>query len=134
MKNQLSRNTNDSSFVCPTTVLPQRRKRRRINCPTIKNECINHIDTVQEAPQLVNDTIELNRGSSESATSLASPIQEIGCLDQIFPYIGDMFASESLKFNDDFPFIEDLSHLLGIKGGQQHGLLTPTLPELSFFE
>jgi hypothetical protein len=124
---------NNIPSVYPATVLPQRRKRRRLSPLNIKSELFNFNDEPQHYPQQINDLIESYTSSSDSFPSTASPIQEIGFLDQLFPFIEDIFEHEKIKQINDFPSIDDVKDILGINNDQQCFLLTPTMSSLNFF-
>jgi len=124
---------NDSPSVCPVTVIPQRRKRRRINYSNIKSELFNFIDKAQQTPQMINDLNESQISSSDSLTSSASPIQELGYMDGLFPYIDDIFEHDKIKLIDDFPSIDDVNDVFGLNNNQQFCLITPTMSTFSFF-
>jgi hypothetical protein len=126
-------NLNNIPSVCPVTVIPQRRKRRRVNRLNIKSELFDFVDKVQQTPQMFNDLNESQISSSDSLTSSASPIQELGCMDGLFPYIDEIFEDEKIKFIHDFPSIDDVNDVLGINNDQQFCLFTPTMSTLSFF-
>jgi PAS domain S-box-containing protein len=128
-------NLNDVSSVCPVTVIPQRRKRRRTEYSNIKTEPFYYINTVQQAPQSINDSIESQISSSDSLTSSASPIQELGYMDGLFPYIDDIFEFDNgkIKFIDDFPSIDDVNDVFGISNAPQYCLITPTTSSFGFF-
>jgi PAS domain S-box-containing protein len=132
-KNEQCLNLNDTPSVCPVTVLPQRRKRRRLNNQHIKIEPFNFIDKSPPISQINNDLNESQISSSDSLTSSASPIQELGCTDGLFPYIDEIFEHEKIKFIDDFPSIDDVNVVFGINNNPQFSLLTPTMSTLSFF-
>jgi hypothetical protein len=118
--------------VCPVTVIPQRRKRRRINYSHVKYEPFQFGDQAQQIPQISNDLNESQISSSDSLTS-ASPIQELGYMEDLFPYIDDIFEDEKIKLIEDFPSIDDVNDVFGINNNQQFPLLTPTMSALVFF-
>jgi PAS domain S-box-containing protein len=126
-------NLNDLPSVCPVTVIPQRRKRRRINHLNIKSELFDFPTKAQQTPQMINDLNESQISSSDSLTSSASPIQELGYMDGLFPYIDDIFENEKIKLIDDFPSIDDINHVFGINNNQQFCLITPTMSTYNFF-
>jgi PAS domain S-box-containing protein len=132
-KNEQCLNFNDLPTVCPVSVIPQRRKRRRINHVTIKSEPISFLDQPQQTPQLHYDSIESQISSSDSLTSSASPIQELGFMDGLFPYIDDIFEYNKIKLIEDFPSIDDINDVFGINNNQQFCLYTPTISTYSFF-
>jgi hypothetical protein len=119
--------------VRPVTVIPQRRKRRRITYSHVKNEPFQFGDTAQQTPQINNDLNESQISSSDSLTSSASPIQELGYMENLFPYIDDIFEDEKIKLIEDFPSIDDINDVFGINNNQQFPLLTPTMSALVFF-
>ncbi|CAF5196903.1 unnamed protein product [Rotaria magnacalcarata] len=127
-------NLNDIPTVCPTTILPQRRKRRRIDQVTVKSEPSCMGDTIQQSPQIANDLYESHTSSSESLASSASPTQEIGYTDEFYPYINDIDESEKIKWIHDFPSIDDINDVLGLNNEPQCcSLITPTMSSISFF-
>ncbi len=132
-KNEQCLNFNEIPSVCPVTIIPQRRKRRRINHVNIKSEPISFHDKPQQTPQINNDSIESQISSSDSFTSSASPIQELGFMDGLFPYIDDTFEYNKIKFIEDFPSIEDINDVFGINNNQQYCLFTPTMSTFNFF-
>jgi hypothetical protein len=132
-KNEQCLNFNEIPSVCPVTIIPQRRKRRRINHVNIKSEPISFHDEPQQTPQINNDSIESQISSSDSLTSSASPIQELGFMDGLFPYIDDTFEYNKIKFIEDFPSIEDINDVFGINNNQQYCLFTPTMSTFNFF-
>jgi PAS domain S-box-containing protein len=119
--------------VRPVTVIPQRRKRRRINYSHVKNEPFQFGDQAQQIPQISNDLNESQISSSDSLTSSASPIQELGYMENLFPYIDDIFEDEKIKLIEDFPSIDDVNDVFGINNNQQFSLITPTMSTFSFF-
>ena len=129
--------------VCPVSVIPQRRKRRRANPPVIKSEPIQYVDQAPYTPQLIDELNESPNNfydnlaplsSSASSSLSASPIQELGYTDEIFPSIGEIFGNnEKIKFIQDFPSIDDITDMFGFQNTQQFPLLTPTMSSLSFF-
>jgi PAS domain S-box-containing protein len=134
LKNEPCLNFNDIPSVCPVTVIPQRRKRRRINHSNIKIEPFIVIDKAQQTPQIINDLNESQISSSDSLTSSASPIQELGYMDDLFPYIDDIFEQDNkIKLIDDFPSIDDVNDVFGINNNQQFSLITPIMSTFSFF-
>jgi hypothetical protein len=126
-------NLKDIQRVCPVTVIPQRRKRRRIN---VKEEVIDFFDKIQQSSQLLNDLnesqISLNSNLSSSDSS-ASPIQELGYIDGLFPCFDEIFQDEKIKYIHDFPSIDDVNDMFGLNNHQQFSLLTPTMSTLCFF-
>lgn len=120
-------------------MIPQRRKRRRTNQQEIKSEPFNFIDQTPHTPQIINDLHESQIGSldslisSSSSSSAASPIQELGYIDDLFPFIDDIYGQEKIKFIHDFPSIDDLNDVFGINNNQHFSLFTPTMSTLSFF-
>lgn len=123
-------NLNEISAVRPVSVIPQRRKRRRVN---LKTELFDFFTEAQQAPQITNDSNESQNFSSDSSTSSASPIQELGYMDGLFPYVDDVFQYEKIKLIEDFPSIDDINDVFGINNNQQYCLITPTMSTLSFF-
>jgi hypothetical protein len=123
----------DIQRVCPATVIPQRRKRRRVN---VKEEVIDFVDKIQQSPQLLNDSnesqISLNSNLSSSDSS-ASPIQELGYIDELFPCFDEIFEDEKIKYIHDFPSIDDVNDMFGLNNYQQFSLSTPTMSSLCFF-
>lgn len=132
-KNEQCLNTNERSAVCPVTVLPQRRKRRRVNLLNIKTELCSYDDKAQQTPQINHEFMDSQTSSSDSLTSSASPIQEIGYMDNLFPFMHEVFPDEKIKFIEEFPSIDDINDVFGINHNQQLFLLTPTMSSLSFF-
>lgn len=132
-KSEQCLNLNDVPSVCPVTVIPQRRKRRRLNQLNLKTELFDFLNKAQETPQITNDFSESQNSSSDSLTSSASPIQELGCMDGLFPYIDDMFQYEKIKLIEDFPSIDDVYDVFGINNNPQYCLMTPTMSALTFF-
>jgi len=139
MTNDQCLNLNYIPTVHPATVIPQRRKRRRIHRHNVNNEVTNFVDKAQQAPQILNDLNESERSfnsnlsSTDSWTSSASPIQELDCFDGLFPYIDEIFEHDKIKFIHDFPSIDDINDVFGMNNNHQFPLLTPTMPTLSFF-
>lgn len=131
-KNEQYLNLNEVPSVYPATIIPQRRKRRRTNYENIKSEPINSFDEPQQPPQLINDLNESFTNSPDSLTS-ASPIQELGCIDDLFPYMEDIFGKDKMKSIENFPLFDDVSDLFDINNNQKFGLFTPTIPTISFF-
>lgn len=115
------------------TVLPQRRKRRRVNQLKIKTELCNYDDKAQQIPQMSHEYIDSQTNSSDSLTSSASPIQEMGYMDNLFPFMHEVFPDEEIKIIEDFPSIDDVNDMFGMHQNQQLFLLTPTMSSLSFF-
>jgi hypothetical protein len=77
--------------------------------------------------------------SAESSASSASPIQEIGSIDDFFPYLDEVLHLEKFKVIPDFPQIEDCNEIFGLPSPPYHchqwvSLLTPTMSTAcSFF-
>ncbi len=90
------------------------------------------MNETRHSPQIINDLNEAHISSSESFTSSASPIQEIGYMDDLFPYIDDMFTFEKIKPIHDFPSIDDINDILGMNNDQKCCLSTP-ITSFSFF-
>ncbi|CAF3689273.1 unnamed protein product [Rotaria socialis] len=133
-KDEACLNLNDIPTVCPTTILPQRRKRRRVNQVTVKIEPSYTGDTIQQSPQIANDLYESHASSSESLASTASPTQEIGYTDEFYPYINDIDESEKIKWIHGFPSINDINDVLGLNNDPQcYSLITPTMSSIGFF-
>ncbi|UJR30250.1 hypothetical protein I4U23_017788 [Adineta vaga] len=136
-------NLNYIPSVCPVpVVIPQRRKRRRPNQSIIKSEPIQYIDHAPYTPQLIDDLNESQNGSYDNLASLsssssslsASPIQELGHIDESYQFIEDIFQDdEKIKFIHDFPSIDDVNDIFGLQNNQQYALMTPTMSSLSFF-
>lgn len=133
MNNEQCLNFSKLSTVCPVTVLPQRRKRRRITQLNIKSELCNYDDKAQQTPQIGHEYIDSQTSSSDSLTSSSSPIQEIGYMDNLLPFMDEAYPDEKIKFIEDFPSIDDVNDIFGMHQNQQLFLLTPTMSSLSFF-
>ncbi len=135
-KNEQYLNLNDIPSVCPAAVIPQRRKRRRLTYQNVKSEPFHFVDIAQQTPQTINDFNESQITSSDSLTSSSasgSPIQELSYMDDLFPYIDDIFEQDKIKLINDFPSIDDVNYVFGINNNQQFCLFTPTLSTFSFF-
>lgn len=91
------------------------------------------LNNAQQCPNFINDSYESHASSSESLSSSASPIQEVGVTDDLLPYIDEAFEYEKIKLIHDFPSIDDINDVLGINDDQQCFLFTPTIPSFNFF-
>ena len=131
--NEQCLNINDMPSVCPVVVLPQRRKRRRVQSINIKREPGHFPNTVQETPQMNNDFNEYQNSSPESFSSSGSPTQELGWTNGFLPSLEDFFPFEKIKCIDDFPSIDDVNNVFGIDTNQSYGLFTPTMSSFNFF-
>ena len=124
------------STVCPATVIPQRRKRRRLTQQIKKEELspFNEIKT-EQMPVNNNDFSNSLSSGSDNSTFSASPMQEIGSIDGFLPFYDDIFPQDKLKFFADYPLYDDFSDLLGLAPNQSLSplFLTPTLATCSFF-
>ena len=119
--------------VCPVSILPLRRKRRRAQYMNIKREPLNFPNTVQEAPQMSYDFNDYPNSSPDSLTSSGSPTQELGWSEDLLAYMDNLFPYEKIKCIDDFPSIDDVNDVFGINNNQHLGLFTPTVPTFNFF-
>ncbi|CAF2633540.1 unnamed protein product [Rotaria sp. Silwood2] len=125
-------NLNEISTVYPVPILPQRRKRRRTNYQAMKSEPIDAMDQAQQPPQLNNDLTESHISLSDSLPSSASPIQEVGRMDEFLSFFDNITEFEKFKLLNDFPSIDDINDVFGINNDPQYGLLTPTMSSLNF--
>ncbi|CAF4686920.1 unnamed protein product [Rotaria sp. Silwood1] len=125
-------NLNEISTVYPVEILPQRRKRRRTNYQVMKREPIEIVDQTQQPPQLNNDFNESHTNSSDSSPSSLSPIQEIGWINELFPFFNNITEFEKLKSFNDFPSIDDINDVFGVNNDSYNCLLTPTMSSLNF--
>ena len=120
------------SSIHPAPVLPQRRKRRRINPKIEKTEDSNVIDQVHRVLQIISDLNDSYSSSSDRVTSSRSQIQEVDCMDGLSRSLEDIFELEKLKHVQDFPSIEDINAVFGISNDQQCCIITPTISALNF--
>lgn len=129
------------SNVCPATVIPQRRKRRRVTINQVKKEDLSPFNEIkmQQIPMNNNDFNNSLSSGSDSSTSSASPMQEIGSIDGFLPFYDEIFPSDKLKSFPDYPLFDDFSDLLGFglnpmsSSSSSSLFLTPTLATYSFF-
>lgn len=119
--------------VCPVSILPQRRKRRRTQYMNIKREPVNFPNTVQETPQMSYDINDYPSSSPDSLTSSGSPTQELGWSDDLLAYMENLIPYEKLKCIEDFPSIDDVIDVFGIDHNHQLDLFTPIVPTFNFF-
>lgn len=99
----------------------------------MKSEPLDFVEKIRHSPQFANDSYESHISSCESLPSSASPVQEVGITDELFPYIDDMFEFEKIKFMHDLPSIDDINDVFGVNNDPQFPLLTPTISSINFF-
>lgn len=127
------------SNVCPATVIPQRRKRRRVATHQVKTEELSPLNEIKTEQLSMNNNDfnnSLSSGSDNSISS-ASPMQEIASTDGFLPFYDEMFPPEKLKLFPDCPLIDEFSDWFSFGSNPMTSssslFLTPTLATCSFF-
>ena len=132
--------------VCPATVIPQRRKRRRFENPQIKQEICpigskfqkissSHQDIHHSMLNLNTNSHSPLSSSRENSTGTFSPVQEINALDDFLFDVEQYRIDEKLDSDAFCPSFEDFNDIFGINTNYHQSLFlaTPTLTTCAFF-